>query len=382
MNIDPRILRISLIILIYGVINFYSGLKLFSALRFVFNRANKKIFIMTYSFFVLSFIMGRFPLYAPIKEVISWIGAFWIAVFVYLFLFFLVIDIVLFLGKLIRLIPSTLSPKINSYATLVAVLCTAFTIGYGVVHATQIKNVSYDIKLDNTTLSKPLKIVLISDLHIGAINSERKLEKVILGINEVKPDIVFIAGDIFNDNFNIIDNPNKVISLFQSINSIYGVYASLGNHDSGKTFNQMSQLLEKSHVKLLNDEYVIVDNQFVVVGRVDPSPIGKFGHLKRKELSAVLPEVETSYPIIVMDHRPSSLEQYNGSSVDLVLCGHTHKGQFFPINLITNLLYTVDYGYYRKDENNPQIVVTSGAGIWGPPLRIGTTSEIVSITLK
>lgn len=86
-------------------------------------------------------------------------------------------------------------------------------------------------------------------------------------------------------------------------------------------------------------------------------------------------------PVIVMDHQPANMIEY-GNEVDLILSGHTHQGQIFPANLITNAMFTVDYGYYQKDKDSPQVIVTSGVGTWGPPLRIGTNSEIVQITIE
>lgn len=85
-------------------------------------------------------------------------------------------------------------------------------------------------------------------------------------------------------------------------------------------------------------------------------------------------------PIVVMDHNPSNIEQY-GSEVDLLLSGHTHKGHMFPANLITNAIFVVDYGHYQKDADSPNFIVTSGAGTWWMPMRVGSHSEIVSILL-
>ena len=116
-------------------------------------------------------------------------------------------------------------------------------------------------------------------------------------------------------------------------------------------------------------------------GRVDPSPIGGFGELKRKEITESIASLDPKLPVVVMDHTPSNIEQY-GENVDLVLAGHTHKGQIFPGSLITNAVFVVDYGHYQKDTVSPHVIVTSGVGTWGMPMRVGSNNEIVSINLR
>jgi predicted MPP superfamily phosphohydrolase len=142
----------------------------------------------------------------------------------------------------------------------------------------------------------------------------------------------------------------------------------------------MTNFLERSNIKLLNDDFVMIDKRLILFGRVDPSPIGGFGELKRKDITRIIDSLDDNLPIVVMDHTPSKLEQY-GEKIDVVLSGHTHKGQIFPGNLITNALFDVDYGQYQKDASSPHVIVTSGVGTWGMPMRVGSNCEIVSIYL-
>ena len=154
----------------------------------------------------------------------------------------------------------------------------------------------------------------------------------------------------------------------------------MGNHDGGRTFTEIVRFLEQSNIKLLNDEYVVINEELVLLGRVDPSPIGGYGELKRKNISEILASIDTNLPIVVMEHTPSNIEQY-GKEIDLLLAGHTHKGQIFPFNLVTNAIFTVDYGHYQQDAESPHVIVTSGVGTWAMPMRIGSNNEIVSILL-
>ena len=176
-------------------------------------------------------------------------------------------------------------------------------------------------------------------------------------------------------------NPEKAIDLLKSIDTAYGVYACMGNHDAGRTFPEMQRFLEQSNIVLLNDEHITINDRFVLVGRLDSSPIGGFGGLERACIADIMASIDSELPIIVMDHSPAHLREY-GNEFDLLLFGHTHRGQFFPMNLITKLMFTVDYGYYQDNPDSPHAIVTSGVSTWGIPIRIGTNNEIVCITIR
>lgn len=102
--------------------------------------------------------------------------------------------------------------------------------------------------------------------------------------------------------------------------------------------------------------------------------------MSRKDYTEIVAQADRKLPVIVMDHNPSNIDEY-GSETDLVLCGHTHRGQIFPGSLFTGAMFTTDYGHYQKDSECPNIIVTSGAGTWGMPMRVGTDCEIVQIRL-
>ncbi|WP_315115292.1 metallophosphoesterase [uncultured Clostridium sp.] len=380
MSIGGMVLGFIFLVSFYGGMNFYIGRRIFQGLTFLFPHINGLIYASVYIFIALSLILGYLPLPSSIKGVMSWIGSHWMGIFVYLLMLFLVADLLILLGSIIKIIPNPIAQSIRFYAGLIVILLTTGLVSYGIYNANQIKYVSYDVQIKETTLSDDMKIVLISDLHLGAINSEKRLGSMVQGINNLEPDLVCIVGDIFNDDYNAIHNPDEAIDLLKSITATYGVYASLGNHDGGNTFNEMLSFLDQSNIKLLNDEYVIIDERLVLLGRVDPSPIGGFGELTRKEIKETIASLDANMPIVVMDHNPSNIEQYGGE-VDLILAGHTHRGQIFPGSLITNAMFVVDYGHYQKDADSPHVIVTSGVSTWGMPMRVGTNNEIVSILL-
>ena len=375
------------ILFFYGGVNFYVGRRIFQCVSSLFPDINGKLYAVIYIFLALSLIMIFLPLPLDIKGIVRWIGWHWAGTLLYLMTLFIVSDFVILFGIIVRIIPRPMPHSIRLYSGLIVLFLSGCLVCYSVFNAYRIKYVSYDIQMKKNILSDEMKIVLISDLHLGEINSENRIESIVWGINKLNPDIVCITGDIFNDNYYALRNPDKAIALFKSIESTYGVYACLGNHDGGNTIAKMIDFLEQSNIKLLKDEYVIIDGRLVLFGRLDAFPIGGYGGyegLQRKDITetiASLTSLDINLPVVVMDHNPSNIEYY-GSDVDLILSGHTHRGQVFPGSLFTKSMFDVDYGHYQKDDDSPHIIVTQGVATWGPPMRIGTNSEIVSIFLR
>jgi predicted MPP superfamily phosphohydrolase len=381
MPIVRMVFGIILMLSFYGGTNFYIARRLFQWISLFSLQVNIKVYAFFYLVAALSMIIGFFPVPSVIKSVINWIGLHWMGIFVYLLLLFLAADAVMLLGKIIKIIPTPIPLNTRFIAGLLVVLTTAALVIYGKYNANQIQYVSYDIQTKKSASPGELKIILISDLHLGTGNTEKNLPGIVQGINKLKPDIVCITGDIFNDNYYAIRKPDEAVNLFRSIESQYGVYACLGNHDGGRTFGEMAGFLEQSNITLLNDDYKIIDGRIVLIGRVDSRPIGGFNGLERKDIADILASINANMPVVVMDHDPSNIKQYD-NKIDLLLSGHTHGGQIFPGNLITNAMYAADYGHYQKDTGSPHIVVTSGVSTWGPPMRIGTNNEIAAIILR
>ena len=368
---------------VYALANIYVARRVFQWLCLRFS-PNEIVFAIIYIFMVLiTLVMGYVPLSYGINRLMQLIGSYWMAITMYLLIFFLAADSIFFLGKTTKIIPFPIFPNARFFNGLAIFLFVAGMLFFASLNARKIDLVSYQIQLRDAVFNN-MKIVLISDSHLGSVNNfENDLESIVQKINNLTPDIVCLAGDIFNDDFSAIRNPERAMSLLKSIDATFGVYACLGNHDGGRTFNQMVGFLEASNIKLLNDDYVIIDERLALFGRIDSSPIGGFGELKRQDISHIISSVSVSMPIIVLDHTPSNMKEY-GEEVDLILSGHTHGGQVFPanINLLRNAMFGVGYGYYQRDANSPQVIVTSGISTWGPPMRLGTSNEIVSIILR
>jgi len=374
--------RISLILACYGGANAYLGARMLQWLTLMFPQIDRGAFAAVMAVIAASTLLGLMPIPQPFKGIMAWIGSYWLGIFLYLLLFFLLADVIARLGSLAGVIPSPAPWAIRFCLGWAAVLPTIGLVSYGLCRANHLEVAAYDLKIKEAAWPAPLKVVLVSDLHLGALRSEDRLERVVRSINGLEPDLVCLAGDIFNNDYGAIRDPDRVMELLKGIKSTHGAYACLGNHDGGRTLEQMLGLLERSRVKVLNDEHEIVGGRLILIGRLDASPIGGFGGRRRRDLAEILSRVEgLDLPVVVMDHSPGHIGEYDGR-VDLVLSGHTHRGQVFPINLITRAIYDVDYGHYRKDADSPQVVVTSGAGTWAMPMRVGTNNEVVEIRLR
>lgn len=268
----------------------------------------------------------------------------------------------------------------------------------GIFHAKYIKTTSYDVIINKTIPERTsMKVVLLADTHFGYNAGVLHARELVRKINKQKPDLVCIAGDIFDNEYDAIRNPEKLEKTLRGIKSTYGVYACWGNHDlneeilAGFTFKHkdgdlsdikdphMKKFLEDSNIHILEDESVLINDQFYVIGRKDASLTEKI-HETRKAPAQLTEKLDRDKPIIMIDHQPKELQELADAGVDLDLCGHTHNGQTFPGNFTIKLMWENPCGLLSKD--NMTNITTSGAGVWGPAMRIGTDSEICSINIQ
>lgn len=268
----------------------------------------------------------------------------------------------------------------------------------GIFHAKYIKTTSYDVIINKTIPERTsMKVVLLADTHFGYNAGVLHARELVRKINKQKPDLVCIAGDIFDNEYDAVRNPEKLEKTLRGIKSTYGVYACWGNHDlneeilAGFTFKHkdgdlsdikdphMKKFLEDSNIHILEDESVLINDQFYVIGRKDVSLTEKI-HETRKAPAQLTEKLDRDKPIIMIDHQPKELQELADAGVDLDLCGHTHNGQTFPGNFTIKLMWENPCGLLIKD--NMTNITTSGAGVWGPAMRIGTDSEICSINIQ
>ncbi|MGN1318689.1 MAG: metallophosphoesterase [Lachnospirales bacterium] len=348
--------------IIFLFLNLYVFLRLRFYVKSVFN--SRKINILYY---ILYLIIILLIIYSGVKGYVFGLAfSLYMAVFLYGFIVVLIVDI-------LRIFIKKVSDKKWFGIISLSVFLIVF---YGFINSYIIDIKEYNI--ENTKNINPLKILQISDTHYGATQGIHKAKEMVNKINNENADIVLFTGDIFDGDYSWVKNPDEIANTLSTINSKYGTYACFGNHDNyGGLTKEMYEFLEKANINLLEDDYKLINNEFYVIGRVDSK---SFEYPNVKSIGEITKDIDKSKFIISLDHRPKELLESEKAGVDLVLSGHTHKGQTFPFNIV--IKYFWDNSYGLKEYGNMTSIVTSGVGIWGPPIRVGTDSEIVVININ
>jgi len=220
-----------------------------------------------------------------------------------------------------------------------------------------------------------LTVVMTADWHIGEVIRKSQVQRIVSLCNAQNPDITFIVGDIVDYEMRFAERAHIEEDL-RELRAPLGVYMTLGNHEYRANIDAKKRWIAKTGLTLLVDTVVApADSSFYVVGRDD-----YINHEKRAPLAKLMRHLDTSKPIIVLDHQPNRLNEIVMNQADLGLHGHTHNGQVWPYSILLNFVYECVYGYYRKGMT--QFFITSGVGIAGPPYRIGTHSEIVVLHIR
>jgi predicted MPP superfamily phosphohydrolase len=221
---------------------------------------------------------------------------------------------------------------------------------------------------------------MVSDIHLGEIMHNGRLMKLVKTIETLQPDILLLPGDVIDEDVGTFIK-QEMAATFQKLAPKYGMYAVPGNHEYiGRQIETVVRYLEEAGIRVLRDEYVKVLDSFYIVGRDDKSQAYYGSELERKGLKRILEGVDDNLPLLLLAHQPNQLDEAVTNGIDLQLSGHTHKGQLFPINFITGNMFEIDYGLIHKGSLN--VIVSSGFGTWGPPIRIGNRPEIVDIVIN
>ena len=295
------------------------------------------------------------------------------------------------------------------FVFLCALISGIVLLLYGLVHAQHTVVTSYEVtvqKQDGSAtgwkkdtaaigLNGDLKLVLLADLHLSVNSNLPMIRKMVDRVNEQEADAVLIAGDIFTSSYRALKDPDAYAAILREMKATYGVYAVYGNHDvEGTLFGgfpispisqafrtkEMEQFFKDCGFRVLYDETVtIADGTVQITGRIDGEKAGD-GTTNRKSPQELLSGTDPEKYSIVLEHEPAEFAALKENGADLVLAGHTHAGQIFPGNLIVPFFNENAYGYRIID--GLDTIVTSGIGYYGPPMRVGTDSEIAVIRIQ
>ena len=295
----------------------------------------------------------------------------------YMVMWLLVTDIVFLIGRWSRwklLADLRLRARLRTityWGGFALVICLLGIGHYRYKHpATEVINIVINKPLKGS--QQELKVIAISDVHLGYDTNKQMLRRYVEQINALRPDLILIGGDLIDHNITPVIKQHMEEEL-NRLQAPLGIYMVPGNHDYYSGINNVRSFLQKTPIRYLADETVQLPNGLVIAGRDDYSQ-------QRQPLSQLLKNTSKQAPVLLLDHQPRNLNETVKAGVDLQFSGHTHNGQVWPFPLLVRRLFDLAYGLRRTDDTYQY--VSSGLSLWGPPYRIGTQSEIVVFNLQ
>lgn len=285
----------------------------------------------------------------------SIIGNYWMFLFQYGLMLFLIANLVIWLTPL---------KSVSIVGSVVAgVLLLLFAVGTYNAYSPVVKHL--EVAIDKK--GEPLRLVVASDFHLGLLSNKTHLSRFVKLSNEADPDAVLLVGDLVDDD-PLWFVAYGMVDVMKQLKSTYGVYGVLGNHEYyGGKIPLLVKEMNDANVQILMDETIQVGEAFYLTGQEDIT------NKHRSDLTDLKP-ANSELPWFVMNHTPNDLQTPTNIGVDLHFSGHTHRGQMWPGNLVTQRIFELDYGHKQKDQMHA--LVSSGFGFWGPPTRIGTRAEL------
>jgi len=380
MRATTFLIFIGTVLLIYFSVNYYIFLRGLQA--FSISPEWRRGYIITFWLIVSSFIIGEILEHTHSSLISEWIyriGAFWLAFMLYFTLTLILFDVIRLMNYFFHFLPE-MTQTIRFRIGLVTVAFISLIVLAGHINAlnTRVKEISLSIH-KKVTGNHEMKILMASDIHLGALIGENREKRLVDIINNQKPDLVLLCGDLVDGDVASALRKNLGRHI-QEIKTPLGVYAIVGNHEYIGGIQKTIPYLESININILRDKTLTLPNGVQLVGRDDRDNRRMGDAQGRKSLSELMTGLDKNFPIIVMNHQPFNLDEAVVEGVDLHLSGHTHHGQLWPFNYITKAVFELSWGYLKKGDTN--FYVSSGFGTWGPPVRLGNTPEVVVFNLK
>jgi len=374
---------ITIFLTIFLLGNFYVFIRGWQALSA--NTTARIIYTTLFICAAFSFVIGEFSERAGLIEnnkVLILIGSTWLAFLLYALLFILMIDIVRGLNFFFHFLPAAEILKADNIplklmAGVISVSSLIVIAGVIIASSPVIRTV--DIKIDKKGgIENSLNIVMASDIHLGNIVGRKKFQFLVDTINSLDPDIVLFPGDFFDETLGPVVKDNMG-GLVESIRAKHGVYAVTGNHEYIGGVAEAVNFMQKHKIKVLRDETTEINGSILLAGREDKS-ITRFTGAKRKSIEDLLQGKNLKLPVILMDHQPFAIDESVKNNIDLHISGHTHNGQLWPLNFITDAIFEVACGFRKIGNTN--VYVSKGYGTWGPPVRTSGRPEIIVFQIR
>lgn len=373
------VISLIIILALYVMINYYIGWHGWQFISDYLGFQYSTIYWVIFWFIALSYMIARMSsslIPYRLASFMRLIGSYWFAIMVYALLLLLIADAVNWILSWTTLDSATYQ-FITSTAVIIVIVVICMRGSWNAWNPIIRK---YEVQLNKLAgRDIPLRIAVVSDLHLGHIVDNQYLSILVDRINAMDVDLILLPGDVIDDSVEPFIRKGMA-EIMSTMKSRLGIYAVLGNHEYyGGQIDPYVKSMNAHGMQVLMDQSVLLDNQIQIVGRKDRTAesLGANGRMRVEEL---LVELNPSLPIIMMDHQPHQLDTISLAGVDVLLSGHTHRGQMMPFHWITGRIFELDWGYLRK--GNLHAIVSSGFGTWGPPIRLGSRSEIIELTIN
>lgn len=340
-----------------------------------------KLFTIVFIGISLTFIAGKTlerKSSSIAVDILNITGGFWLSFMLYSIILIVAADVLRFVLVLTNVISPEIIMQFRKVSYLISFGVAVILIISGFINTVFPVIRKYSITIAKPARVKRLKIAAVSDIHLGSIIRKRSMRMLSQKLEDISPDMVLFLGDIIDGEINPVLRDDLLESLSLP-DSAKHVYAITGNHEYIGDPEKTIPYIESKGIKILLDEVISLDEGIQLAGRKDRDSFRYTGK-QRKYLKDLLQGIDLNKPVIVMDHQPPMRKDNNLSSFDIMLSGHTHNGQMWPLNYLTSRIYKLIYGY--RQIGNSHYIVSSGYGSWGPRVRLGSRSEILEITIK
>ena len=365
---------------IYSLVNIYIFYKVYKAIPGLQN--NRLLYIITCFILAVLFIVAKIlesKHSSVITDILNIVGGFWLAFMLYGFLFFLFSDIILLILRIPGIVRGENIMLFRRWSFIIIASSSSLLIIGGFINALIPVTREYNIVINKPAGSvKTLRIAAVSDIHLGSIIRKRSLKKMSGMLKDLKPDLILLLGDIVDGEIGPVMR-GDLLQYFTYPESTDGLYAITGNHEFIGGANRTIPYIESKGIRILKDEMVTLEGGIQLIGRIDRDSY-RFYRKERMTLEELMKQADTTRPVILLDHQPFHLDETAKQGIDLELSGHTHNGQMWPLNYVTKMIYELSYGYLKK--RNTNFIVSSGYGLWGPRVRLGSRSEVLLINIS
>lgn len=370
----------TIVFIIYFSANIWLFYKGFSGIQEL--RKYKIIYFITFGLLSMSFIAGKIlesRHSSVLSDILNITGGFWLGFLLYAVLLTVMADIALLIIKLSGLLQpeKVVQVKRLSYILSAGVAVVLIITGFINAISPVVRNYSISVGKNAGEVSS-LRVAAVSDIHLGSVIRKRSMRILSEILEREKPDVIFLLGDIVDGDIGPVLR-GDLLGYFREPETKYGLYGITGNHEFIGGASRTIPYIESRGIRLLKDEVITIGGGIQIIGRLDRDSRG-FGGGPRKSLSELASLTDSSLPVILLDHQPFNLDETEAEGIDIQLSGHTHHGQMWPLNFITGKIYEVSHGYRKK--GNSHIIVSSGFGLWGPRIRLGSRSEVVVADIK